>query len=137
VARQQGIDPHQISVLRHYMEDMKRGTFSFEGGVTNIVEELTGTPAESFETTARRYAAMPFAQQTLANLLKAFMRFNLTPFYPGHDFDRWDRTMRFPQPANPTLSVDDATWQDTHRSQMQWHANRPALQMNLKVASPA
>jgi len=65
VARQQGIDPYSIQVLRHYMEDMKKGTFSFEGGVTNVVEELTGTPAETFETTARRYAALPFARQTL------------------------------------------------------------------------
>ena len=86
-------------LLRYYMEDMKRGTFAFEGGVTDVVEELTGTPAESFETTARRYAALPFARQTLANRLKAFVNFNLTPFYPGYNFDKWDRQMRLPTPA--------------------------------------
>ena len=37
VARQQGIDPYSISCLRYYMEDMKRGTFAFEGGVTDVV----------------------------------------------------------------------------------------------------
>ncbi len=118
VAQQQGIDPYQISVLRHYMEDMKRGTFSFEGGVTNVVEELTGTPAETFEVTARRYAALPMARQTMGNRLKAFIRFNLTPFYPGYDFDRWDRKMGFPLPAKATLSIDDATWRQTHAAQM-------------------
>jgi uncharacterized protein YbjT (DUF2867 family) len=118
VARQQGIDPYLISVLRYYMEDMKRGTFSFEGGVTDVVRELTGAPAETFETTARRYAAMPFARQTLGNRLKAFVNFNLTPFYPGYDFDKLDRQMRLPMPANASLSIDDAQWRVEHAAQM-------------------
>lgn len=118
VARQQGIDPYQISVLRYYMEDMKRGTFAFEGGVTGVVQALTGSPAESFETTARRYAALPFARQTLGNRLKAFVKFNLTPFYPGYNFDSYDRRLRLPRPAQPTLSIDDAAWRQSHAEQM-------------------
>jgi uncharacterized protein YbjT (DUF2867 family) len=118
VAQQQGIDPYQISVLRYYMEDMKRGTFSFAGGVTNVVEELTGSPAETFETTARRYAAMPFARQTIGNRLKAFVNFCLTPCYPGYNFDKWDRKMRLPRAANPTLSLDDEQWKSVHQTQM-------------------
>ena len=118
VARQQGIDLYSISCLRHYMEDMKRGTFAFEGGVTDVVEEVTGTPAESFETTARRYAALPFARQTIGNRLKAFVAFNLTPFYPGLNFDKWDRRMRFPLPQAPSLSIDDAQWRAEHAAQM-------------------
>lgn len=134
VAQQQGIDPYQISVLRHYMEDMKRGTFSFEGGVTNVVEALTGTPAESFEATARRYAALPFARQTLGNRLKAFVRFNLTPFYPGTNFDHWDRKLRLPQPTAPTFSVEDETWQSTHRAQMQASPDHSSPLPRLQVA---
>ena len=118
VARQQGIEPYQISCLRYYMEDMKRGTFSFEGGVTDVVRQLTGSPAESFEATARRYAALPFARQSLGNRLKAFVNFNLTPFYPGYDFDKWDRRMGFPMPAHSSLSVEDARWRDEHAAQM-------------------
>ena len=118
VARQQGIDPYQISCLRYYMEDMKRGTFAFEGGVTDVVEGLTGAPAESFETTARRYAAMPFARQTLGNRLKAFAAFNMTPFYRGYDFDKWDRQMGLPRRATASLSIDDAQWRAEHAAQM-------------------
>ena len=118
VARQQGIDPFQISCLRYYMEDMKRGTFAFEGGVTNVVEELTGTPAESFETTARRYAALPFARQTLGNRLKAFVSFNMTPLYRGYNFDKWDRARDFPVPLKPSLSIDDEQWRIEHAAQM-------------------
>jgi uncharacterized protein YbjT (DUF2867 family) len=118
VARQQGIDPYQISCLRYYMDDMKRGTFAFEGGVTDVVRELTGSPAESFETTARRYAALPFARQTIANRLKAFVNFILTPFHPGYNFDKWDRQRGFPIPKTPTLSIEDARWRAEHAAQM-------------------
>jgi uncharacterized protein YbjT (DUF2867 family) len=118
VARQQAVDAYQVSCLRYYMEDMKRGTFAFEGGVTNVVEAVTGTPAESFETTARRYAAMPFARQTLCNRVKAFLNFTITPFYPGYDFDRYDKQLRLPVPPHPTLSIDDAQWRETHAAQM-------------------
>jgi NAD(P)H dehydrogenase (quinone) len=118
VARQQGVDPYQISALRHYMEEMKRGTFSFEGGVTDVVRELTGAPAETFETTAKRYAAMPFAEQSFGNRLKAFVNFNLVPFYRGYSFDRWDRERGFPMPATPSLAIDDAAWRNEHSAQM-------------------
>jgi hypothetical protein len=137
VAQQQGVDPYQISVLRHYMEDMKRGTFSFEGGVTNVVEELTGQPAESFETTARRYAALPYARQTLGNRLKAFINFNLTPLYPGYNFDKWDRHMRLPKPANPSSSIDDEQWRKAHKAQMELPAQAPVKVVQMRHAATA
>jgi len=114
VAQQQKIDPLQISGFRFYVEEMKRGAFEFEGGVNAVVQDLTGAPAESFEVTAARYAAMPFARQTLVNRLKAFAKFNMTPFYPGYDLDTWDRQAGFPTPANPTLSIDNERWRADH-----------------------
>jgi len=134
VAQQQGLDPYLISCLRHYMEDMKRGTFSFEGGVTTVVEDLTGVPAESFETTARRYAAMPFARRTLRNRLRAFVNFNLTPFYPGYNFDKWDRKMRLPRTAQPSLSIDDDQWRAAHAAQMAEKAAPLVTGRRLRVA---
>jgi uncharacterized protein YbjT (DUF2867 family) len=125
VAQQQGIDPFEISSLRHYMQDMRKGTFEFEGGVTNVVEELTGIPAESFETTARRYASLPYARQTLGNRLKAFVNFNLTPFYPGHNFDKWDKRMAFPRAAQPSLSIEDERWREEHAAQMAQDRTQP------------
>lgn len=127
VARQQGIDPFQISSLRHYIEDNKNGAFSFEGGVTTVVEDLTGQPAETFETTARRYAALPFARQTVGNRLKAFANFSLTLFYPGYDLARIDRSLGFPAPPNPSFSIEDERWRREHSAMM---ARQPA------VASP-
>jgi uncharacterized protein YbjT (DUF2867 family) len=125
VAQQQGIDPYEISSLRHYMQDMRKGTFEFEGGVTSVVEELTGVPAESFETTARRYSALPFARPSLGNRLKAFVNFNLIPFYPGHNFDRWDRKMALPRAPHPSLSIEDERWRHEHAAQMAVHRGQP------------
>lgn len=134
VAQQQRIDPYSVSCLRYYMEDMQRGAFSFEGGVTHVVEELTGAPAESFETTARRYAMLPFARQTLANRVKAFVNFGLTPLYPGYNFDRWDRKLRLPVPSTATFSIDDTTWRETHAAQM---AQTVAAPSNVRVLNAA
>jgi uncharacterized protein YbjT (DUF2867 family) len=125
VAQQQGVDPFEISSIRFYMQDMAEGTFEFEGGVTNVVEELTGTPAESFETTARRYAALPFARQTLANRIKAFINFNLVPFQAGTKFDTWDRNMAFPVAPVASLSIEDECWRREHAAQMAIHREKP------------
>ena len=130
VARQQGIDPFLISSLRYYIEDNLNGGFAFEGGVTSVVEDLTGTPAESFETTARRYAALPFARQTIGNRLKAFANFNLTLFYPGYNLQRIDRALGFPMPPHPSFSIEDETWRREHSLMM---ARQPRPHDRLKV----
>ncbi len=104
---------------------MRDGTFAFEGGVTSVVEDLTGTPAESFEATARRYAALPFARPTIGNRLKTFIHFNLAPFYPGTDLAKWDNRMAFPRAPHPSLSVADARWREEHAAQMAIHGGSP------------
>lgn len=121
VARQQRIDPYQIQTLIHYIEDNKQGTFSYEGGVTGVMEELTGSPAESFETTARRYAALPFAQPNLTNRLRALLNFAITPFYPGYDIEAYERRLELPQPTKPLYCMEDAQWRDSHAEQMKLH----------------
>jgi len=133
VARQQQINPLEISGFRFYVEEMRRGTFEQDGGVTTVVENLTGQPAESFETTAQRYATMPFARQTFGNRVKAFVNFNLTPFYPGADLDKWDRQKGIPIPPNPTLSIDDERWSEEHHHLMS-RQPRPASMLSLVEA---
>ncbi len=118
VARMQRIDPYQIAVLIQYVQDNKQGAFSFAGGVTNVMEEITGRPAESFETTARRYAALPFASQTFANRLKAFINFNITPFYPAYNLKKYERSLELPMPAKPLYCMEDERWTKSHAEQM-------------------
>ena len=114
VARMQKVDPFLLSGFRYYVQDHKQGAFEFEGGTNDVVEKLTGSPAESFETTSRRYAGLPFARKTWANRVRAFVNFNLVPFSPGYNLDRYEREHGFPVPPNPSLSIDDARWRRDH-----------------------
>lgn len=113
-ARLGGASVHEAYNYREYLRDHRNGAFALGGGVNDVVSQITGQPAEDFETTARRYAAMPFAQQTTANRLKAVARFGVLPVVPGHNLDRYTRQMRFPQPARPSLASDDARWIEEH-----------------------
>ena len=118
VARMQKVDPYSIALLLHYAEDSKLGAFTLHGGVTEVIQELTGSPAESFETTTRRYAEMPFAQQTLGNRLRAIVNFLLTPMYPGYDLKRYIRQLEIPMPTNPLYSMQDERWLKEHAEEV-------------------
>lgn len=122
-ARLQGLDPFEASGYRFYMEDHRRGAFEYGGGVNDTVRELTGAPAEDFETTVRRYAELPFAQRTLGNRMRALWNFNRTPFQPGWNLEKYDRDHRFPVPPMPSLAADDARWKTFHGSSVT--AGRP------------
>lgn len=113
-ARQQGVDPEPLSAFRHYLTEIDRGTFAYGGGVTEVVQELTGRPAEPFDIIARRYAAMPFARQTLGARLRAAARFMAVPLVPGWNLDKWDRQHGFPLGRAPTLAIDDDRWREEH-----------------------
>ena len=114
VARMQGVDPFLIAGFRHYLRDHRAGAFEFGGGTNDVVREVTGRPAEDFETIARRYAALPFARQTLANRSRALVNFLRVPFHPGYNLDRDDRLQRQPVPPDPRLSIDDERWRSGH-----------------------
>ena len=117
-ARMSGAAIHEVYNYDFYMREHRRGAFSFAGGVTDVVERLTDAPAESFEATARRYAALPFARQTLANRARALARFGILPFYPGHDVRAYERRMRFTEPSRVALAIDDDAWCFDHKAQM-------------------
>lgn len=118
VARQQGVDPYQVALLLRYVEDNRQGAFSFQGGVTHVMEDLTGKPAESFETTTRRYAELPFARQTFGNRLKAFVNFNITPFYPAYNIEAYERALELPVPKRPLQCMEDEEWKASRAAQM-------------------
>ncbi len=117
-ARMSGADIHEVYNYGYYMQEHRRGSFSLAGGVTDVVERLTGAPAEDFEVTAARYAALPFARQTSINRLKAFARFNVLPLYPGHDLGAYERRLGFLAPEGASLSIDSELWQSDHMAQM-------------------
>jgi len=111
--RQAGMPPLLLSGFRHYFQDHNRGAFEF-GAPTDDVFEVTGRRPESFETIARRYAALPEARQTWANTLRAFAGFLTTPFRPGFNPEKFEREQFHPIPPAPRLALDSERWRREH-----------------------
>ena len=118
VARMQKADPYEIASFVRYIEDNKQGTFSYGGGLTQVVEQLTGKPAESFDVTARRYAELPFAARTVSNRLQALLHFAITPFHPGYNVEAFERRIQIPPTSKPLYCMEDPRWKESHAAQM-------------------
>jgi uncharacterized protein YbjT (DUF2867 family) len=113
-----------VSGLRYYVEDHKQGAFAL-GAPTNDVLEVTGRPAEDFETTTRRYAAQPEAQRNFRNWLHTFVDFMRTPLSTGYNLEQLDRELRFPMPPAPSLAMANERWKTEHGAQF---TERPATE---------
>jgi len=126
-ARLQGVDPFSLASLRYYVRDHAAGAFAVDAPTDDVLE-TTGRPAEDFETTARRYAAMPFAQPTLPNRLRALLNFALVPFVPGYDFDRRARRQLEPLPVDARQCTDSERWRAEHDAQHRRATNGAAVE---------
>jgi NAD(P)H dehydrogenase (quinone) len=112
-ARMSGYPIDVFSGIRYYIDDHKRGAFEV-GAPTTDVLDVTGRPAEDFETIARRYAALPRNQRNFSNWLREFAQFMLTPLSPGFNLDRYDRELRRPFPQEPQFATDSKVWRREH-----------------------
>ena len=112
-ARMSGYPIDLFSGIRYYIEDHERDAFEL-GAPTTDVLDVTGRPAEDFETIARRYAAPFRDKRTFGNWLREFVRFVLTPLGPGFNLDRYDRELRRPFPSEPQLATDSKVWRREH-----------------------
>jgi len=121
-ARTGNVGAFLVENLRYYVEDHKQGAFALSAP-TNDVLEVTGRPAEDFETTARRYAARPEAQRNFRNWLRTFVDFMRTPLSTGYNPERLDRELRFPKPPAPNLAMANERWKAEHGAPF---AQRPA-----------
>jgi uncharacterized protein YbjT (DUF2867 family) len=104
-ARIAGLSIDELSNIRYYVEDHKKGVFEL-GAPTTDVLDVTGRPPEDFETIARRYAAQPRNQQTVSNWFREFTQFMMAPIIPGFNLDRYDRELRRPFPSAPRFAVE-------------------------------
>jgi NAD(P)H dehydrogenase (quinone) len=112
-ARMGGLPIDLISGIRYYIDDHKRGAFEL-GAPTTDVLDVTGRPAEDFETIARRYAALPRNQRTLGNWFRQFAQFMIAPVSPGFNLARYDRELRRPFPSEPKFATDSDVWRREH-----------------------
>ena len=112
-ARTGKVGAYLVSNLRHYVEDHKQGAFA-RSAPTNDVLEVTGRPAEDFETTARRYAARPDARRNFGNWLRTFFNFMRNPLSGGYNLERFDRELCFPKTPVPRLAMANENWKVEH-----------------------
>src|ERR1700719_110758 len=112
-ARMAGYSIDFFSGVRYYIDDHKRGAFEL-GAPTTDVLDVTGHPAEDFETIARRYAALPQNQRKLSNWIREFGQFMRAPFTRGFNLDRYERELRRPFPSAPRFSAESAIWRCEH-----------------------
>ena len=129
-ARASGITIDVLSNLRYYINDHKLGAFEL-GAPTSDVLDVTGAPAEDFETIARRYAAHPRNRRTFGNWVREFAQFMMAPLRPGLNLDRYDRELRRPFPSVPQFAPDSETWRREHAIR---DAANPAVPGRDKVA---
>ena len=107
-----GFPDFEISQLRFYADDIRRGTFAV-GGPTNHVEHVTGQKAESFEQTARRYIRNPsliHPHLTHVDTLGAVAFLVRTLLSRVPDFDRWEGDRNHPILKHPYLAIDRPEW---------------------------
>lgn len=109
--RAQGAD--LMSAIRYYIDDHKRDAFEAGASTTDVLE-VTGRPAEDFETIARRLAALPRNRRTLGNRVREFAEFLITPLRPRPNLDRYDRELRRPFPSTPQFALDSEVWRREH-----------------------
>ena len=57
-ATAQGVPTFDIAAVRLYAQELRSGAFAI-GASTTHVEDITGTPSESFETIALKYIDQP------------------------------------------------------------------------------
>jgi hypothetical protein len=112
-ARMGGMPIDLLSGVRYYIGDHKRGAFEL-GAPTTDVPEVTGRPAENFETIARRYAALPRNRRALGNGLREFAQLLIAPLSPGFNLDRYDRELRRPFPSEPQFALQSEVWRREH-----------------------
>lgn len=113
VAAYRGEHRYTMAVLRHYLEDHRQGAFAC-GAPTNVVHDVTGKPAESFEATVRTYLAQPDAQRGGAAYRRVLTEFLLAPVWRGYDHAAYERRLGLPRMQRPLYAMQDAAWMADH-----------------------
>jgi uncharacterized protein YbjT (DUF2867 family) len=97
----------------HYFREYRRGAFA-AGETTDVVQEVTGRPAEDLETIARRYAAAdPSTRRSLLNRLRAIGTMAKIMLTRPIDLKRWERDHGIPAITGEDCA-DSAEWKRTH-----------------------
>ena len=114
------IPVHMQAQVRRYVEDYRKGSFEI-GAPNDVVLEMTGRPAEDFETIIRRYIKNhdDVTRPTFGNKLKAIRGFIKLVFTGAVDLDKFEKDREYPMLKDPKYSIDYAPWFQSHSEQHQ------------------
>jgi uncharacterized protein YbjT (DUF2867 family) len=112
-ARMDGYDPFSLIAFGDYMHELNVGTFAFNAPTSDVLA-ATGNEPESFETIARRYAALPQMQRTFSNVARALADFMSVPFRPGLDPERYAAQLSLPMAPMPLYDLESERWKLEH-----------------------
>ena len=113
VAKASGIPVYEAFISENYFLDGMKGTFEINTP-SNDVYEVTGQQPEPFDKVAKRYLALPEAQPTFSNKLKAMRDFMKIVATPAYNINKYVKEMNFPVPTRSQLAFDSAIWQQEH-----------------------
>jgi uncharacterized protein YbjT (DUF2867 family) len=133
-ARSIGFNDYSVIQLKWYVDELKRGTFAI-GAPTDVVQQLTGRPAEDMETIARRYlktmAGTKRGPSGMARAMSVLAK-SVATRAPSHK--RYLRTFQ-DGAAIGTLSVDSDQWRLTHHPDPMPTVVHPRIGAPSQVAS--
>ncbi len=111
-----GYRQYDYANIRYYMQDLEDNAFA-AGGVTDVVESISGRAPEDFETIARRYLAdMPEARRSFRNKLRALGNFARILLTPAPNMEAYERRQQFPGFLNGMrYSRDSPEWERSRR----------------------
>ena len=113
------IPVHFQAQVRRYVEDYRKGSFEI-GAPNDVVLEMTGKPAEDFDTIVRRYIKNhdDVTRPTFGNKLKAIRGFISLIFTAAVDLDKLEKDREYPVVKDPKYSIDYAPWHQSHSGQL-------------------
>jgi len=112
------IPVHMQAQVRRYVEDYRKGSFEI-GAPNDAVLEMTGKPAEDFETIIRRYIKNhdDVTRPTFGNKLKAVRGFIKLLSTGAVDLDKLEKDRGYPILKDPKYSIDYTPWLQSHSEQ--------------------
>lgn len=128
-ARAMGFPDFDTYNLRHYAEEVAEGAFAI-GAPTDHVQRLTGQPAESFGTTAARYAAdvtrlaPNMRDASMLGAIGFMVRMLLTP---APDFKKLAGFEGSARLSNPKAGHQNPEWQEAARREQLMLLDGPSV----------
>lgn len=102
-----------LSCMEHYAEESRRGAFA-TGAPNDDVARVTGRAAESFETVARRLAALPVNKRSPSRSLREFVDFLTVPLVRMPNIRGYLRGLQIAAPEVTQYVGDSEVWRREH-----------------------